>query len=673
MKTTNLGRPFETTTMGRTVKKEEEGSSRRPTPQIRKQEAKRVKKPPKIITMVNTKKLIRRGATQKAPQVTRTIKNTVNDRSKIPVGGRLFRFRAAWEGANCESIARIGLSWTWEKKPPKLKRLRQRTSPNLDKILITLKRKRVIEKAKALLFQSILFTVPKKDSEEDRLILDLSPLNEFIKRPHFKMLTIREVKLILPKDYWTISIDLKDGFWHVGVSRTKRPFLGFRYRNQDWQFRAMPFGLNVAPRIFTKVVAHVVKLMAKEGIWCLPYHDNLLIATPTRELCLRQANQAISILKSLGWIINDKKSRLEPAQVFVWLGVQFDLISHTATAPQEKMELFQEKLKSLITSRSCTVREIMQLQGLSNWIGQCDPVIRLLISRTRRLIWYFRRFHPDYPIILEKGVRISLCKWVSHVSVPQSLGSPSPNIVVQTDASLKGRGFLINDSRFWGRFDKSMNYDICILEMLTIWYALIIIYKKNAVIQVLCDNTTAVQSVTKGTSTNPYLSLLTELIWRRAASLQWTLYVSHIKGCYNVLADQLSRTETVATEWSLPRKSFKEILKQNPNLQVDLFASSLNHQLKTFISPCPDKKAVAVDALSTPWDQWDHLYLYPPTNLILKALPKLTSSPFKTAVLVTPDTPTRPWYMSLRLRKVPSFLLKTTVVYVSDKYAHHSR
>ncbi|CAL4095083.1 unnamed protein product, partial [Meganyctiphanes norvegica] len=149
-------------------------------------------------------------------------KRIANDMGRVPVGGRLFRFRAAWQGANHESVVRTGLSWSWKKKLPPPKRLRQKTSPSLDKILSTLRKKRVIEKAKSLRWQSRLFTVPKKDAQEDRLILDLSILNSFIHCPHFKMLTMKEVKLLLPKDYWTVSIDLKDGYWHVGISKTKR-------------------------------------------------------------------------------------------------------------------------------------------------------------------------------------------------------------------------------------------------------------------------------------------------------------------------------------------------------------------------------------------------------------------------------------------------------------------
>ena len=177
------------------------------------------------------------------------------------MGARLFRFRTAWKGAH-ETIIKKGLGWTWKRHPPPRKKLTQKHSQALDRILKELKQKRVIEKAKKLMWQSRLFTVPKKDSDKDRLILDLSLLNSFINRPTFKMLTLREVKLLLPQGYWTTSIDLRDGYWHVPIAPGKRPYLGFSYRNKDWQFRAMPFGLNIAPRTFTKIISHVIRELA---------------------------------------------------------------------------------------------------------------------------------------------------------------------------------------------------------------------------------------------------------------------------------------------------------------------------------------------------------------------------------------------------------------------------
>ena len=87
--------------------------------------------------------------------------------------------------------------------------------------------KRVVEKAKKpIKWQSRLFTVPKKGTDKLRIILDLSHLNKFIQCPTFKMLTLREVKMLLPQHHFTASLDLKDGYWHVPITPKKRPYLG---------------------------------------------------------------------------------------------------------------------------------------------------------------------------------------------------------------------------------------------------------------------------------------------------------------------------------------------------------------------------------------------------------------------------------------------------------------
>ena len=326
--------------------------------------------------------------------------------------------------------------------------------------------------------------------------------------------------MILPKGYWTVSIDFRDGFWHLPIARSKRPFLGFRWRKQNWQFRAMPFGLNVAPRSFTKVIAHVVNLMAQAGIWCLPYLDDLLIIAPTQEECQRMSSLAIQILQSLGWILNWEKSRLTPAQKFEWLGVQFDLSSHTAITPLEKMQSLQTLLKEVVSENQTSLRQIMRLQGTANWVGQHDHLVRLILPRTRRIIKFFRSFPLDAPISLSKTQKLSLCRWLSGPPVPQSLGSPTPHFRIHSDANPDGWGFDVNGIRFAGDFDVSMTpFHINIKELLAIWFALLMIRRRGAVIQLLCDNTSAIAAVRRGVSLNPYLSTLTELIWRKAAAL----------------------------------------------------------------------------------------------------------------------------------------------------------
>ena len=108
-----------------------------------------------------------------------------------------------------------------------------------------------------------------------------SLLELFINCAYLQNVNFKQIKILLPQNHFTTSIDLKDGYWHVPITPKKRPYLGFEYQNIKYQFRAMPFGLNIAPRIFTKLISHVSKLVTQKGIYMLAYLDDLLIIAPT--------------------------------------------------------------------------------------------------------------------------------------------------------------------------------------------------------------------------------------------------------------------------------------------------------------------------------------------------------------------------------------------------------
>ena len=520
----------------------------------------------------------------------------------------------------------------------------------MDRAILKMSRMRVIEKTRFLKYCSLLFSVPKRDSAESRTILDLSKLNEYICVSTFKMLTLRQVRLLLPQHAWTVALDFQDGFYHIMVSRAFRPFLGFRYRGQNWRFRAMPFGLNVAPKIFTKIVSYAVLRLAREGIWCLPYLDDLLIVATSKEQCLLKLEKALNILKRLGWIINLQKSRTEPKQVFDWLGVHYNLIQHTVSNTQESHNNLLSQLKDALSKDMITKRRIMQLQGLANWLGHVNPLARLFLSRTKPLLKHLKSVPLDRNLKVTNRMKSLLANWLHLPRISQRLGLPEPTYTIQSDASLTGWGFKINQQWFRGDFHKSMGeYSINVLELLTIWWATLMITHPNQVIRILTDNTAAISAVKKTTSKNSTLAGLAELIWKRAIQYNWTLSIVHIQGKFNIVADQLSRNTVISTEWAIPPHIFqREILKLEPRLEVDLFATTLNHQLETYVSPCPDMRASAVDALKTDWSLWNHIYLFPPTPMISTAFLKLTQANIESAIVISREEPSRSWYHLLK-------------------------
>ena len=87
-------------------------------------------------------------------------------------------------------------------------------------------------------------------------------------------------------------------------------------------------------------------------------------------------------------------------------------------------------------------------------------------------------------------------------------------------------------------------------------------------------------------------------------SLQIVLQACFIRGSLNVIADMLSRAETVLkTEWRLSLMTFSWVSDHSPwgPPTVDLFAHRFNTQLPRYILACPDVNALGVNALLTPW------------------------------------------------------------------------
>ena len=82
------------------------------------------------------------------------------------------------------------------------------------------------------------------------------------------------------------------------------PFLGFHHRGTDYWFRALPFGIDITPRIFTKLITAAVRLISEQGIFILAYLDDLLVAAPSASLCAAHLMITLEILSNLGWVVN---------------------------------------------------------------------------------------------------------------------------------------------------------------------------------------------------------------------------------------------------------------------------------------------------------------------------------------------------------------------------------
>ena len=128
-------------------------------------------------------------------------------------------------------------------------------------------------------------------------------------------------------------------------------------------------------------------------------------------------------------------------------------------------------------------------------------------------------------------------------------------------------------------------------------------------------------------------------------------------GKSNILADQLSRlSKPIWTEWCLDQAVCNLVLSVTGYPNIDLFATRLNNRLSVYVSPIPDDRALAIDALSMNWDQI-HAYAFPQFALIRAIISKIHQHQCK-IVLIALFWPKASWFQELlRLLVAPPIRL----------------
>ena len=177
-----------------------------------------------------------------------------------PVGGRLLDFSLQWCHITSDSwvlqTVSLGYQLEFTSTPPS--HPPQRVTPvpadparrsALEKEILSLREKKaisVLPPGSASRFTSTFFLASKKTGDWWPII-NLRPLNFYIKPKHFRMESLSTVLQSLPTGWWATSIDLKDAYLHVPIHIGHREFLQFIYRGTTYQFGCLPFGLSTAP------------------------------------------------------------------------------------------------------------------------------------------------------------------------------------------------------------------------------------------------------------------------------------------------------------------------------------------------------------------------------------------------------------------------------------------
>lgn len=513
-------------------------------------------------------------------------------------------------------------------------------------------RKGVITKCKPVhgQFLSHIFLVPKPD-KSNRLILNLKSLNRYMVAPHFKLDNFKSVRDLITKNVFMTTVDLKDAYYMVPIFTKHRKFLRFSFDGDIFEFNCMPMGLTTAPYVFTKLLKPVFNQFRREGIICLIYLDDILILGSAIDEVQKTTEFVINTLQNLGFIINFKKSQLQPTQSARYLGFVYNSRNMTMRLPDDKKLTISDAVNSFAKRNTCKIRELAKITGLL--VSACPAVQYgwLYVKRLERQKFLaLKSFNGNYDAKLNvsKTIKEELQWWSQNIkNAYVFISSRTFKYEIFTDASKTGWGAACGSEiarGFWGEQESSSHINI--LELSAILYALqsFVNDDKNCDILLRVDNKTAIAYINKmGGIQFTNLNNLSRKIWRWCEARGIMLYAAYIPSKENNVADTQSRNLSMDSEYSLSDNAFSKIVARFGEPSIDLFASHLNKKCDTYISWLKNPGALTSDAFTIKWNKSLNFYAFPPFSIIGRVLKKIVEDK-AFGILVVPYWPNQPWF-----------------------------
>ena len=120
-----------------------------------------------------------------------------------------------------------------------------------------------------------LLLVPKKDSNEGRMVVDFRKLNDVTIKQVFPIPRMDEILDQLGRSRYFSTLDLESGYHQVEIEECDREKTGFSTSYAHYEFTRMPFGLAGAPMTFQRLMNHV--LTGLQGLECFVYLDDIVV------------------------------------------------------------------------------------------------------------------------------------------------------------------------------------------------------------------------------------------------------------------------------------------------------------------------------------------------------------------------------------------------------------
>jgi hypothetical protein len=173
--------------------------------------------------------------------------------------------------------------------------------------------------------------------------------------------------MIMEGDY-LLKIDLRKAYHSIKMNDKMTKYLKIRWRNQLYEFRALPLGIAAAPRIYNAVMGAAVNYLRKCGVRMAFFVDDILVMGRSKVETEVMGRMVREELENWGFVVNQKKSMEEAKRKVEYLGIALDTEKNVMRVPKKKVVDMKKYVRKMMERGVASARQIAVLVGKMQWM-----------------------------------------------------------------------------------------------------------------------------------------------------------------------------------------------------------------------------------------------------------------------------------------------------------------
>lgn len=168
-------------------------------------------------------------------------------------------------------------------------------------------------------YNSPIILVPKKTEngiKKYRLCIDFRQLNKKLVPDKFPLPRVDDILDNLGRTRYFSTLDLHAGFWQIPLSKQSKNLTSFSTAEGSFRFNVLPFGLNVAPNSFARMMK--IAFSGLDAATAFLYLDDIIVIGTSIEHHLRNLEKVFKVCRDKCLKLNPNKCQfLKPEVTFL--------------------------------------------------------------------------------------------------------------------------------------------------------------------------------------------------------------------------------------------------------------------------------------------------------------------------------------------------------------------